>query len=315
MKHKTLLLGLLCALLITSALSAERFEVERQTDKVTVKLDGELFTEYLIKSGAKPILWPIIGPTGDPVTRGFPMRDATPDERQDHKHHRSFWFTHGAVNDTDFWLEGGDRGGNIVHREFGKVEGGNTAVIETKNDWIDRHGKTVCRDERTLTFGVDGETRYIDFDITIKAAEEPVTFGDTKEGSFGVRVAGSMKVEAENGGTIVNSEGQKNANAWGKQASWVDYSGPVGENDDIVGIAILNHPKSFRYPSYWHVRTYGLFAANVFGLHHFLGDNSIDASHTLKPGDSMTFHYRVLIHDGDEQIGKVAEAFERYSEK
>ena len=240
------------------------------------------------------------------------MKDASSDERDDHVHHRSFWFTHGAVNDTDFWLEGRDNGGTIVHRGFGKVEGGNTAVIETKNDWIDRHGKTVCHDERTLTFGVEGGARYIDFDITLKAGDELVTFGDTKEGSFGVRVAGTMKVDAENGGTIINSHGQKNEDAWGQQASWVDYSGPVGEKEEVVGIAILNHPKSFRYPSYWHVRNYGLFAANVFGLHHFKGDNSINASHTLKSGDSMTFHYRVLLHDGDEKIGKVAEAFQRY---
>ena len=299
------------AMLLVSSVTADRFTVEKHPDKVTVNLDGELFTEYLTKSGAKPILWPVVGPNGKAITRGFPMRDATEDEKKDHVHHRSFWFTHGAVNDTDFWLEGRDNGGTIAHREFLTVEDGDTAVIETKNDWIDRHGDVICDDVRKLTFGAEGDTRYIDFDITLTAGDKPVTFGDTKEGSFGVRVAGSMRVEAGNGGTIVNSEGQKDKGAWGKPAAWVDYYGPV--DDDVVGVAILNHPNSFRYPSHWHVRTYGLFAANVFGMHDFKGDRSIDGSHTLKPGESMTFNYRVLLHPGDVEEGKVADAFERYS--
>ena len=305
------LASLLLIFMLASTIMADRFSVEKESDKVTVNLDGKLFTEYLIKSGAKPILWPVIGPNGEPITRGYPMREVSPDEKDDHVHHRSFWFTHGAVNDTSFWHEGSDSTGNIVHREFLTVEGGDEAVIETKNDWIDRHGDVICHDVRKQTFGVAGDSRFIDFDITLTAGDKPVTFGDTKEGTFGVRVAGTMRVDSDKGGKIVNSHGQENKDAWGKQAPWVDYSGPAG--DDIVGVAILNHPKSFRYPSHWHVRTYGLFAANVFGLHDFKGDSSINASHTLQPGESMTFYYRVLLHPGDVKGGKVAEAFEEYS--
>ena len=79
-----------------------------------------------------------------------------------------------------------------------------------------------------LAFGTDGDARWIDFDITITEAPGPVKFGDTKEGTFGVRVPGTMKVEAENGGGhIVNSHGQTDKAAWGKRAAWVDYYGPV----------------------------------------------------------------------------------------
>jgi len=163
-----------------------------------------------------------------------------------------------------------------------------------------------------VSFGVDGPTRWIDFDITVRATDKSVRFGDTKEGSFGVRVAGTMKVEAKPGGHIENSEGQTDGGAWGKQAAWVDYYGPV--EGETVGIAILNHPDSFRYPSYWHVRTYGLFAANPFGLHHFKGDNKIDASHTLQPGESFTLNYRVLLHRGDTKQADIAGAFQRYAE-
>ncbi len=289
---------------------AAEFEVQKPNDGVTVTVDGKLFTNYLIKSGAKPVLWPVLGPTGKEMTRAYPLREAGPDERSDHVHHRSFWFTHGDVNGIDFWTEGKGHG-NIIHREFVKVAGGKTATIITRNDWIGPDGKKICEDERHLTFGADENSRWVDFDVVIRASVGEVKFGDTKEGSFGVRVAGTMKVDAKKGGTIINSEGQKDAEAWGKPAKWVDYHGPV--DGETLGVAILNHPSSFRYPTYWHVRTYGLFTANTFGLHHFKGSKEYDGSHTMKKGESFTLKHRVLFHQGDEKIGRVEEVFADYA--
>jgi len=111
-------------------------------------------------------------------------------------------------------------------------------------------------------------------------------------------------------GNIVNSDGLVDKDAWGKQASWVDYHGPV--DDQIVGIAILNHPSSFRYPTYWHVRTYGLFAANPFGLRDFKNDKTLDGSYTVKPGESISLRYRLVFHKGDEKEGRIAEMWEEY---
>jgi hypothetical protein len=276
-----------------------------------VKIDGKPFTEYLLDCRGTPALWPIIGPTGKPMTRAYPMGEVA-GESKDHPHHRSMWFTHGDVNGLSFWHRE-----SIKHREFTKIESGDTAVIVTQNDWMAPDGTKVCEDERTLRFGSDGDARWIDFDITIKANDKPVKFGDTKEGTFGVRVATPMRPDAGKGGRIVNSNGFENGSAWGKPAAWVDYSGPLDasqpKKDGVVGIAILNHPDSFRFPTYWHVRTYGLFAANPFGLHHFKADDKADGSHTLKPGKTMTLRYRVFLHRGNEKTGKVAKAFADYS--
>jgi hypothetical protein len=213
------------------------------------------------------------------------------------------------VNGHSFWHEAKESP-QIEHREFVKIESGQQGVIVTRNDWLAPDGTKVCEDERTLTFGVDGEMTWIDFDITLKASDGDVKFGDTKEGSFGVRVAGSMKLTANLGGKIVNSAGQTDGGAWGKQAPWVDYHGPV--DGETVGIAILNHPSSFRFPTYWHVRTYGLFAANPFGLHNFVSKDK-DGSHTIESGDTMTLRYRVILHKGTTEEAGIAAAFERYS--
>lgn len=290
---------------------AAEFKLEENEKGVTVLLDGKPFTEYLKKSGTKPILWPIVGPTGKPMTRSFPM-ERIKGEKMDHPHHRSLWFTHGSVNGVDFWLESKHKGGSENHREFRKVESGETGVITAVVDWVAPDGKKVLEDERTYTFRTDGDARIIDFDIALIATEGEVKFGDTKEGTFGVRVPTVMDVDSKKGGKIVNSEGLVDGATWGKPAAWVDYHGPIDE--EVVGVAILNHPQSFRYPTTWHVRTYGLFAANPFGLHDFTGDKAQDGSYTLPAGEKLTFRYRVILHEGDEKAAGIAEQFSKYAQ-
>ena len=307
--------AMLMSLFIAAGTAEAEITAERSDKGVTVKIDGELFAEYLVQSGKKPIVWPIIGPTGKPMTRSHPMAEGQ-GERKDHIHHRSLWFTHGNINDVNFWAEEKTSHsgpiGTTKHREFVKVEGGRCATIVTRNDWLAPDGKKVCEDERTLTFCTDGDARWIDFDITLKATAGPITFGDTKEGCFGVRVPSTMKVDAKQGGRIVNSHGQTDKDAWGKAAPWVDYHGPV--DGETVGIAIFNHPSSFRFPTYWHVRTYGLFTANPFGLSDFKVKGH-DGSYTLPAGETMTLRYRVFFHRGDQRTGKVSEAYSAYAKQ
>lgn len=290
---------------------------ERNEKGVAIKIDGKLFTEYLTKAGHSPALYPLIGPTGKPVTRSYPFEPARPDGTKDHPHHQSFWFTHDKVNGRNFWEankddDKGDSGVHIAHREFEDISSGETARIKTRDDWMDGD-KRVCEDERTLVFGKGpNDTRWIDFTITIKATDGDVTFGDTKEGSFAVRVADSMRVDAQQGGHIVNSDGKENGAAWGLPARWVDYTGPVG--GEIVGIAIMSHPKSFRPLPRWHVRTYGLFAANPFGQKDFPQSAAAkQGEFTIKKGDSITLRYRVILHRGATDAKQMNEAFKEFA--
>jgi hypothetical protein len=292
-----------------SLLPAAEFTIEKADDGLTINYDGKLVTRYVTKSGPKPILWPIVGPTGKEMTRGWPMRPKLAFEKDDHPHHRSLWFTHGNVNGVDFWSESG-KNGSIVHKEFVKQSGGETATIVAKNDWLAPDGKKVCEEERTVRVGANKDVRWIDFDTVITASEGPVTFDETKEGSFGMRVHETMKVDAKLGGKIVNSEGQTDGDAWSKPAAWVDYYGPI--DGETLGIAILNHPKSFRYPTTWHVRTYGLFAANPFGGKDFKQEEKYGA-YTIPKGEKMELRYRVLLHKGTTEEAKIKEAFAEYA--
>ena len=294
---------------------------------VLIKIDGELFTEYLTKAGQSPAMWPILGPTAQPMTRSYPVGPLQKGETDDHPHHQSLWFTHDQVNGLDFWKANvndgkGDRGPHIAHREFKEVESlGSTARIVTSNDWMNGD-KRICQDERTILFGTrPNKDRWIDFTITIKATDGDVTFGDTKEGTFAVRVADTMRVEAKLGGRIVNSEGQVDEAAWGQPAKWVDYTGPVAVaavsdagHKETVGIAILSHPKSFRPIPRWHVRTYGLFAANPFGERDFPNPEAADqGAHTMKHGETLTLRYRALFHRGETDKADIVAAFDEFA--
>ena len=291
----------------------DQFTLVKDGDNTEILYDGKLVTRYLAKSGAKPIMWPLIGPDGIEMTRSFPMKEGVAGEKADHPHHRSFWFTHGDVNGISFWHEN-DAHGTIVQQEYLQREGGDTATISTRNDWLGPDGKKVCEDTRTFVFHARGAFRWIDATIVVKATEGQVVFGDTKEGSFGVRVAGWMKEDAKQGGKIVTSEGKSGTDAWGKPARWVDYHGPAHGDGKVVGITIMNHPTSYGFPSHWHVRTYGLFAANPFGLHDFYGANSgKNGKLTLEKGETLTLKYRVLLHPGDHEQGEVEAFYKDYA--
>jgi hypothetical protein len=319
-----ILSGACAASLSESAIGGQSgVHIGDERDALVVKINGQLFTRYVFAGAPKPYCWPIVGPTGDPITRAYPM-ETIEGEKQDHHHQRSLWFTHGLVNGVDFWSET-DKSGRQVHRKFEAVESGDSVGrIRAVTDWLAPDGTKVCEDTRELRFygrtaGINPAARdadrVMDFDVTIRASEGPLTFGDTKEGMFGIRVATSMDVDQKDkkpGGRIINSRGDSDAAAWGKPAEWVDYSGPV--NGKMVGVTIMNHPSSFRHPTHWHVRTYGLFAPNPFGLSAFYNDKSKDGSHTVPAGESITFRYRLLLHSGDAESAKPAEAYAAYAQ-
>jgi hypothetical protein len=276
---------------------------------LAVRYDEKPFTVYRVDAGPKPFFYPLIGPTGDAMTRSFPM-EKVEGETKDHPHHRSFWFTHGNVNGTDFWAETA-KNGTIEESERTLItQGPVLGRMKTQDEWKTREGRKICDDERVVTFYRVSNMRVIDFDIAIKASVGPVSFGDTKEGMFGLRIASSMDVTRKKGGRITNADGLVDDKTWGQPSAWVDYVGPV--NGKTVGISIFNHPTSFRYPTTWHVRTYGLFAANPFGWKDFGMKERGD--YTMVPGQELAFRYRVVLHEGGTDPAKTAALFQVYGE-
>ena len=268
--------------------------------QVDFRVSGEPFTSYVHHTKvARPYCYPVVGPGGVEMTNCGPA---------DHVHHRSLYIAQGEVNGHDNWseLEGHAR---TVNREIAITSQGPVCgALVARNDWVTAGGEPLLQERVRLTvWNLPAEHRLMDWDITWTAAYGGVFFGDTKEaGTLSVRVA--EQLEARHTGLITNGYGGvTEAETWGRRAPWCDYSGTL--KGQAVGLSIFDHPDNFRYPTYWHVRDYGLFTANQWGLHGFTGDWSQRGDHALPPGQSLHFQFRVFIHAGDVQAARVADRF------
>lgn len=330
MKFSPALPVLSLVLLSGTAFGEAAFTLEKTaTGGAIVKEGGQLFAEYVVDQANKPYLAPVIGPTGKQMTRNYPMKKVD-GEQHDHPHHRGICFGHEDVAGSEFWAEkatfeeanakkpgSGDariaKLGSTRHREYREFKAeGNSAVLVDLIDWVDPSGKKLLEEERRLTFRGGNGVRVIDFDQDLIASAGPVRFEDKKDAGLSIRVPTSMAVDSKQGGKLINSEGITDTDAWSKRAKWCDYHGPV-EGEEL-GVAMLNHPSSFRYPTPWHIRTYGLFTANPFASKSF-DKNAEDAGFELKSGDRLKLRHRFIFHTGDEKSARIAEAWEAYAKE
>ncbi|HWG45394.1 MAG TPA: PmoA family protein [Gemmataceae bacterium] len=277
---------------------------------------------------AKPYFWPLNTANNKHVTRDWPMLKAPPRGTTDHPHQKSAWFTHGdvipegmelkrkvrGVEGVDFWSEAPNHGWIVCTGASDNHNEANQGSVTTTNEWRTANGDKIMDEVRKIQFFNYPTARLFVVDIDLHASVVPITFGDTKEGAFGVRVADSI-AEKNGKGHITNAEGKVGEKeCWGRVSAWCDYSGPV--EGDTVGIAIFAGPNN-PIPSCWHSRAYGLMAANPFGraksgFPAMKGKkNEKDLVHLAK-GEHLKLRYAMFIHLGDAKQGKVAENYELF---
>ncbi len=271
-------------------------------DRFDITVGGSVFASYVYDEKlAKPYLGPIMTPFGESYTRlDF--------ETKEHPHHRSVFFgvgdvtVAGAGKHVDFWNEpencGIQRHGGIEN----VVETAAYASFDVKTMWCAHDGAPMTDAVATYKFYAQPEgCRYIDVSITYTASYGDVIFGKTKEaGPLGVRMADPLR--AERGGYIANSYGGRGeAECWGRAANWCVYGGKLSGHD--VGVAIFDDPKNERYPTTWHIRDYGLFAANNL---YFRGGLTIPA------GTSLTYAYRIVFFASTADDAHIADRFIAY---
>lgn len=315
--------------------------VENDASKsIDVLVGGQLFTTLRWPNNmTKPVLYPVLTAAGTEITRGFPIRPKA-GERVDHPHQIGMWLTYGNVDGNDFWGNGSqglgtrnENGGTIKHLKVDKMtEGAGEGVLATSESWIGNSGKELLKEHTEYHFMADDSVRIIDRITTLTAAGNDVVLPDTKEGMFGIRVArqlelpdqGEITLYSADGhpekvkgmsnegisGNYKSSEGDTGLEVWGTRARWMDLYGNIG--DEKISLVICDHPKNQSYPTWWHARGYGLFAANPLGAKDFTkGEEVVDFS--IPAGQSTTFRYRVIISSGfhltDDDINAYADDF------
>ncbi|QDV05939.1 hypothetical protein Poly30_14420 [Planctomycetes bacterium Poly30] len=261
--------------------------------------DGSPFAKLWVRGTRVPYVWPLVGPSGDPLTRAFPMEKGGEHEATDHPHHQSFWFTHGSVNGHDFWHDPNCRITPIGEPIVTMTEGRFDIEVRLNLAWEVSGDDAVLHESRAYRFASRGGQRLVECESQL-VAKEDVVFGDTKEGSFALRLRPELRLKGEvAAGTILNSAGQTDGDCWGQRAAWVSYEAPLG--DHRVGVTVMDHSANLRHPTWWHARDYGLVAANPFGIHDFEKKEPGTGDFQLEKGKQLTLKYLVVLSDGEEK--------------
>ncbi|MBB1283705.1 PmoA family protein [Flavisolibacter sp. BT320] len=317
--------------------------LERPANKqVDVVYNNQLLTAYCFyDSSRKPVLFPVNTVEGITVTRSYPFRMVA-GERTDHPHHTGIWFNYESVNGLDFWnnstaipVEKRHLYGTIRHKEIVRKKADeNRAEMVTASTWERPDGKVLLNENTTFQFRVEDNTFFIDRITTLKATDTVVHFKDIKDGLVAIRVARELEMPSkdatrfvDNKGNVTTvaatdnngvtgmyhaSNGQTGDAVWSSKGPWVMLSGKK-EGKEIT-IAIIDHPSNMGYPTYWHARGYGLFAANPLGRKIF-SNGKEELNFSLQPGASVRFRYRFVIQSGQalttDNMNRQAAAFAR----
>ena len=289
--------------------------------RVDITVDGKPFTSYVWPAVLKkPVLFPLIAADGIDVVRGFPLAPR-PGERVDHPHHAGIWFNYGNVDGFDFWnnsdaIKPADRGkmGTIHQQKIVSTSSGrDRGELVVESVWTTGSGQDILEQKTRYVFSRQNDERIVD-EITTLHALDRVVFNDDKEGLLGIRVARWLESADEKGGTFTDangrptevqasnlpgatgvyltSEGKQGEQAWGTRGRWCALTGKTAGRD--VTIAIFDHPGNPNYPTYWHARGYGLFAANPLGQHIF-DPKAPELNFTIDKNQNVTFTYRILL--------------------
>lgn len=309
--------------------------------KVDVMVAGELFTSYIYPDNIKkPVLWPVISPGGNMLTRSYPMINKAGD-RTDHPHHVGVWLNYGDVNGLDFWnnseaipTEDRDGYGTIYHQSIEKAKSGKgKATLVTTSIWKSPDDEVMLEEKTKFDFMAMDDLRIIDRTTTLKAVIDEVKFTDNKEGMFAIRVARELELPSDKPSELMDSHGvvtkvEKMDNTdvkgnyrsskgiegeevWATRAEWMKLSSEI--NGEKVSLVIIDNPSNPGYPTYWHARGYGLFAANTLGQKVF-SEGKEEMNFSLKKGESVTFKYRLVVAGEDmtdEQINAMAEKYKK----
>lgn len=327
--HKPFGILLLAALvyLTPAPVMGEAVELKQGSEQIDIVIGGKPFTTYYFgQPASKAYLMPLRTAGGLVISRPFPVGNdvsaGDPKAPSFEPHQRPLYFAHGNIDGLNFWAEPGFQRyyGEQSRQPYGhmtdpKIEdvrsGPETGSLKASFALADSNGRVIGRETQAFTFQGNDRLRIIDCDFILTATDGPIDLGDTKEGTFGVRLGAELSAPLGHMRNSHGDEGEKNI--WGKSADWVNYYGTISARK--VGIAVFDHPASFHHPTTWHARGYGLLAANPFGAREFTNNPAKDGSWTVPEGASLVFRYRVVIYDGELSPSEVESAYQQYAAK
>ena len=258
-----------------ASLAEEPFAIRRcellplPEQQASFQIDGVEKTRWHFGSEyPRPFFYPFCGPSGTSLTRmGHPGAE-------NHDHHRSVWLAHHDVNGVDFWSDRTD--GRVRQKSWLCYrDGDDEAIMASLCGWYDGAGKELMeQDVVAALIPLERGEHALEIQIAMRPAanSEKVELGKTNFGFLAVRLAKTVSAHFGGGKLTDSEERQGEKSIFGKQARWMDYSGPVavgqgpGRKTATEGITYFDHPENPRYPTHWHVREDGWMGAS-FCMH------------------------------------------------
>ncbi|MEZ5943428.1 MAG: PmoA family protein [Planctomycetaceae bacterium] len=253
----------------------------------------------------RPFFYPVLGPSGVPLTRmGHPGAS-------NHDHHRSVWFAHNKLLGIDFWSDLHEP--QIRQRQwFAYEDGADFARMSVLLGWYDGHDpQPLVNQEVVTTFRPREHGEYtLEFQCRFTPQADSIEFQQTNFGFLAVRMAKSISSHF-GGGELTGADGQKGEpNLFGNPNAWMDYSGPVmvpeggGRMREVVeGITYFDHPQNPAYPAKWHVREDGWMGTSACR----------DAALETTTENPLLLRYMLYIHRSGPQVEMNAKLAEEWA--
>ena len=277
-----------------SLLAAENLRLGRDEKAGTISVYRANLANPILTQSARPsqrpFLHPIVAPDGKGVLTEF-----SPGH---HKHQTGLYWGFTRVNKRDYFH---NLQSDYWKRNYSKIliASGQSVSWQTSYDLLGDQGQTVLTQTQTWTMTSSNHEHVLD--LTWEGTgKSDVTIGKYKYGGLFLRMPwhrGKTK------GEVVNSALQKNNQAEGKRAVWVDVGMDIQGRDDWGHITIFDHPENSDFPQPWRVDG----QLGIGPSRAILGDWKIPKNET------ETIRHRFIIHTGKLDSKALTKKWEDYS--
>ncbi|MBX7257117.1 MAG: PmoA family protein [Candidatus Hydrogenedentes bacterium] len=305
----TLLLSLHC-LAIGAAAAASDFAIQENPQGVTLTDKGKPVLVFNAAEVKPPegvdqkfrrgcYIHPLYDLDGNVITQDFP---------KDHFHHRGvFWAwpnCHVGDRKLNVWELVDAR--PVFEKWTEKGVSGDTATFAVENGWyFDGDSTPIIREHiRFVVHPVKKKHRDIDFELTFEnVAGDAVTFQGSPVDKKGYGGFCFRPDDAFKPFTFTAISGLIAEDALSCPTPWADIAWKNPKSNRTEGVAVFQHPSNpgFPHPG-WIMRHYAFLGASW----------PQNDPYTLKPGESFTLRYRLVIHKGDATKAKLGSLFEDY---
>lgn len=265
--------------------------------QVALAIDGvERVRWYASERYPRPFFFPLMGPSGLPLTRmGHPGAP-------NHDHHRSVWFAHHRVLGIDFWS---DQTTAVIRQKQWRAyeDGQEEGRMAIDLAWYDGHDpEPLILQEVIVAIRPSREGEFfLEVQTSMKSVAQQLELGVTHFGLLAVRVAKAISAVFGTGQLTGSSGKTGEEQLFGQSLAWVDYSGEI--KDGIQeGITYFDHPDNLTFPSKWHVRDDGWMGASVCR----------DKPVLLRNDTPTTWRYLLYVHSGSvdhDRTDQIAKSF------